>query len=180
MSKTAEDEYEYYYMKVGQSPSIADLHISKLKDYDKVLPKDKLKEITKAIGLAANGVGIGSFVYLRRVFEFLIEEAHKAAKSDSDWKEDEYIKNRMTEKIDLLKHHLPNFLVENRSMYSILSLGIHELDENECLMHFDALKVGIEFILDEKVENQLKKEKIEAANKAYQQEKHKNRTLHWL
>lgn len=159
---------EYNYMKVGQYPSIADLHISKIKEYDKVLPKNKLKEITKAIGLAANGVGIGSFVYLRRVFEYLIDEAYNYAKLDTEWSETEYQKSRMAEKIDLLKNHLPNFLVENRNMYSILSLGIHELQENECLAHFEALKVGIEFILDEKVEQLIKKQKIEEAKKKLQ------------
>ena len=40
-----------------------------IKQYDKELRKPDLKEFTRAIGLAANGVGIGSFVYLRRIFE---------------------------------------------------------------------------------------------------------------
>jgi hypothetical protein len=48
-------------------------------------------------------------------------------------------------------------------MYSILSLGIHELDEQTCLAHFDTLRVGIEIILDEKLEEFRKKEKTEAA-----------------
>ncbi len=55
-----------YLMKFGQYPSVADIHIGQIKQYDKVLSKNLLKEFTRAIGLAANGVGIGSFVYLRR------------------------------------------------------------------------------------------------------------------
>jgi len=154
--------------KIGQHPSIADLHISKIKEYDKVLSNDKLREISKAVGLAANGVGIGSFVYLRRVFEYLIEEAHKLAKNDDNWNEVQYDKNRMTEKINQLKHHLPSFLVENKNLYAILSKGIHELEENECLEYFEAVKVGIELILDEKVDEFNKKKKIEDAKKRIQ------------
>src|SRR5690606_1920928 len=63
-------------MKTVQYPSVADLHISEIKKYNKLLPNERLKEFTRAIGLAANGVGIGSFVYLRRIFEHLISEAY--------------------------------------------------------------------------------------------------------
>jgi hypothetical protein len=48
-------------------------------------------------------------------------------------------------------------------LYSILSLGVHELDEKSCLAHFDTLRVGIEIILDEQLEELKKKEKIEFA-----------------
>jgi succinate dehydrogenase/fumarate reductase flavoprotein subunit len=71
----------------------------------------------------------------------------------------------MDEKIDLLHNYLPSFLVENKSMYSILSLGIHELDEKTCLANFDTLRVAIEIILDEKLDEFRKQEKIKAAKK---------------
>ena len=152
-----------YFMKIGQYPSVADFHISELNKYKKVIPPEKLKEVSKAIGLAANGVGVGSFVYLRRVFEYLIEEAKTNAIADNALEEQAFAKLRMDEKIQALKTHLPEFLVENKQLYSILSVGIHALDENECLLHFDAVKVGIEFILDEKLEIYIKKEKMAAA-----------------
>ncbi len=152
-------------MKIGQFPSVADFHIDEIKQYKKVLSEDKLREITKAIGLAANGVGIGSFVYLRRVFEHLIDEAYKIALSDSAITFDKFQKARMDEKIKLLSDYLPDFLVKNKGMYSILSIGIHALQEEDCLAHFDTLRVGIEIILDEKLEEFKKKEKIEAAKK---------------
>ncbi len=37
-------------------------------------------------------------------------------------------------------------------MYSILSKGIHELSEEECLQYFKLMKIGIELILDEQLE----------------------------
>lgn len=150
--------------KIGQFPSIADFHISHIKKYDKVLSKEKLKEFTRAIGLAANGVGIGSFVYLRRIFEDLIEESHiKATITDDNWNEELYGKQRMADRIELLKSYLPSFLVENKNLYSILSVWIHSLEEEECLAYFETVRVGIELILDERVDEYNKTKKIEDA-----------------
>lgn len=151
--------------KIGQYPSIADFHIYEIKQYDKLLSNDVLKEFTKAIGLAANGVGIGSFVYLRRIFENLILESFEEAKQEGKVKDEALNKSRMDEKIGLLKDYLPSFLVENKSIYSILSKGIHELDENTCLEYFETMKLGIEIILDQKLEKKKQKEKEEEAKK---------------
>ncbi|MDR1699103.1 MAG: hypothetical protein LBR75_04705 [Prevotellaceae bacterium] len=172
--KRYHDEFRFYcyweprekwIIKVGQFPTVADFHITNIKQYKKLLPQEKLNEFTRAIGLSAHGVGIGSFVYLRRIFEYLISQAYEKAKLENTLSETDFSKARMDEKIDVLKSYLPNFLVENKTMYSILSLGIHELDENTCLAHFETLKVGIEIILDEQLDELRKKEKIELAKK---------------
>jgi len=63
----------------------------------------------------------------------------------------------------LLKAELPEFLVENRKLYGILSKGIHSLTEEECLEYFDVVKAGIELILDEKVDHLKKQRKIDDA-----------------
>jgi len=151
--------------KVGQYPSVADFHTYEVKQYRKVLPKEKLREFTKAIGLAANGVGIGSYVYLRRIFEYLIDNVYKEMLSRDEITEEDYKHSRMDERIKLLESGLPGFLVENKSMYSILSIGIHELDEKTCLEHFDSLRVGIEIILDERLEELRRRDKITEARK---------------
>lgn len=152
-------------MKIGQYPSVADFHISEIKKYNKILSKDKQREFTRAIGLAANGVGIGSFVYLRRIFEYLIYETFEECKKQDLINEEDFTKAKMNDKISLLSSHLPNFLVENKHMYSILSKGIHELEEDICLKYFDILRVGIEIILDEKLDEFNKKQKMEEAKK---------------
>jgi hypothetical protein len=152
--------------KIGQFPSIADLSAADTKKYTKALSKEKHKEFSKSIGLFAHGVGIGSFVYLRRIFEDLIEEAHTQAKASPLWDEDNYQKqNSVVNKIVLLKDFLPNFLVKNKTMYGILSKGIHELSEEECLEYFPIMKLGIELILDEKLEKIESQKKIEEATK---------------
>ena len=86
-------------MKIGQYPSVADIHIGQVKQYDKVLDKSILREFTKAIGLAANGVGIGSFVYLRRIFENLVYDAFDEAKREGGLDLELFNKQRMDEKI---------------------------------------------------------------------------------
>lgn len=149
-------------IKVGQYPSIADLNNNDIVKYRKLLNKEKYNELNKAIGLSSHGIGIGSFVYLRRIFEDLIESAF----SKSQLEEEHFRKARMDEKIQLLKDFLPVFLIENKSLYRILSKGIHELSEDECLSMFHIVKVGIELILDEKLEEYEKQKKIEEAKKA--------------
>jgi hypothetical protein len=70
------------------------------------------------------------------------------------------------EKIGLLKEYLPEFLIENKIIHSILSKGIHELSEAQCLEYFDSVKVGIELILDEKLEKLDREAKIKEAKKS--------------
>ncbi|KKL23256.1 hypothetical protein LCGC14_2427220 [marine sediment metagenome] len=41
----------------------------------------------------------------------------------------------------MIKDYLPEFLVENRSLYAILSKGIHALSEDECLQYFETVKI---------------------------------------
>jgi hypothetical protein len=106
---------------------------------------------------------------LRRIFENLIEEAHeKTVVENKEFSNDEYIKAKMDEKIKMVKDYLPEFLVENRSLYSILSKGIHDLTEDECLQYFETVKIGIEQILDEKIIQKEKELKAEKARKAIQ------------
>ena len=152
--------------KIGQHPSFADLHLAEVKKYAGVLSKARLGEFSRAIGLASHDVGIGAYVYLRRTFESLIEEARDLAQKSVNWDDDQYQRARMSEKIVLLKDHLPTFLVEHPQVYALLSKGVHELSEQECLAHFDTLRVGIELMLDEKLQKRERDQKTAAAHAA--------------
>ncbi len=153
--------------KIGQHPSIADLQIQDIKQYHKILGKELSQELTKAIGLSSHGIGVGSYVYLRRVFENLIERAHQEAIVKVEkWDEGEYIQSRMSEKIKILKNLLPQFLVETPALYSVLSKGIHELTEDECNQYFSTIKLCIELILDDWLEKIEREKKIAEAKKA--------------
>jgi hypothetical protein len=155
--------------KIGQYPSYADLNIPQIKHLAPVLSKQDRREFYRAVGLAAHGVGVGSYVYLRRIFENLIEDARKEASAQGHWDDTlqgEYDKSRVKERIQLLKDYLPDFVVEHPEMYALLSKGMHELTEDECLKHFDTLKVAIEIILEQKFAAREKEKRLAAAKKA--------------
>jgi hypothetical protein len=141
--------------KIGQYPSLADIATGNLKNFSRVISKERAREYGKAVGLFAHGIGAGSFVYLRRVFEQEIELARQQAKKLPK----KYPRLRMDEKILALKAVLPEKLVKNRSIYSILSKGIHELSEDECKQYFPAVRAGIDLILEEKLEKILREER---------------------
>jgi hypothetical protein len=88
-------------VKIGQIPSLASLIKGNSNKYRKILG-GQFAEYSKAIGLVSHGIGIGSFVYLRRIFENLIEDAHLRSLQDGTLNEEDYIKSRMNEKIILL------------------------------------------------------------------------------
>lgn len=152
--------------KIGQIPSLADLALPDLRKYRQVLGAERFKELTRAIGLTTHGVGVGAFVYLRRIFESLIDGAHSVASTGQDWDEEAYTRARMDEKIAFLKEHLPEFLVQNRGLYSILSVGVHTLTEAECLAAFPAVRLAIELILDDLLEQHERQVKLKSAAKS--------------
>jgi hypothetical protein len=148
--------------KIGQYPSLATIANDEMRSYRQVLASDDASDLHRAIGLAAHGVGVGSFVYLRRVFERLINSRFTQFKDSEGWGDDDFFPKRMDEKIGLLKDHLPDFLVENKKLYGILSKGVHELSEEDCLDAFEFLKRSTLFILDD---DRRKKEELDSRRK---------------
>ncbi len=149
-------------IKIGQLPSLADIQFAEIsKKYDQLLSEQELKDFKKAIDLAAHGHGAGSFVYLRRIFENLISKAFKTNKATIETSGDDFRKMWMVDKLKLLKNYLPSQLLEMKSVYKILSKGVHELSEQECLKYFPALKLSIELILEQKIEMEAKRKRDE-------------------
>lgn len=148
--------------KIGQSPSPADIAKREIRKYAGTLSEPYYSEFNRAIGLASNKVGIGSFVYLRRILERLVDQTLCQVHADPDTREE--IRNLpMADRVKRLADHLPTFLVENKSVYRILSLGIHQLEEGQCLAAFDVLKSGIELILDQSLEKKEREQKLDSA-----------------
>lgn len=160
--------YQKQLIKIGQYPSLADMAVIKLKAYQKVLSKDDYKDLNRAIGLAAHGVGIGSFVYLRRIFERIIFAAKARAIAEGDAIDEERFNKRMEDRIDILKKYLPQSLVENKQIYGILSLGIHELNEDICLDAFEIIKSGITIMLDEEIRQREEEQNRKTFKKGFQ------------
>lgn len=146
-------------IKVGQHPTLADLSKEDLKKYRK-LNNEIYSELNRAVGLSTHGIGIGSFVYLRRIIEkHIVHPKISELIAEGKIDESQNSKSDFKEKLKLAKEKLPNFLVENSNIYSILSKGIHELDEEECKGYFPILRTAIEIILDEQIEEKEKAKK---------------------
>lgn len=153
--------------KIGQLPSIADLVKPAIQKYRKVLSKEQLANWERAVGLRAHGVGAGSYVYLRRIIEELIEEARASAGGSID--NDAYKKARWPERIKLLANYLPSYLVENAAVYGVLSKGVHELSEADCANYFDVMHTAMELICEDKLIVIERQQKAQAGAKALQQ-----------
>ena len=135
------------FQKIGQYPSIYDLNSNTFIEYKKILGTH-FKELQSAIRLYSNGVGIGSYVYLRRTVEnFVIKPAYENAKFVDGWDEELYQSKKFKGRVVLLKEFLPDFIVENSILYSILSAGIQSLDDEYCLEYFPVLLNCIQNVL---------------------------------
>ena len=160
--------YSYYFdlrsgtlQKVGQLPSMEDIAFSDIEKYRNVLGKAYFSELHRAGGLASYGIGIGSFVYLRRIFERLIYQ-HKEEFDPDETKLPQFSGLRMEEKVSALRTVLPAAVVKNKAAYSILSKGLHELSEAECVKHFPIVRAAIILMLEQ--------DYLEAEKARYEQE----------
>ena len=152
-------------IKIGQYPSMANLDFGRLNKYRKLLSSQDSEELGRAIGLHAHGVGVGSFVYLRRVFERIIKSKAENLIKDRVISEDDFMSLRMNEKIETLKDQLPTFMVEHPQIYSILSKGIHDLEEDECLEQFEIILDSTELIFEQILEEEERKRREKLLSK---------------
>ncbi|TIX16221.1 MAG: short-chain dehydrogenase [Mesorhizobium sp.] len=144
--------------KIGQWPSMETIAASDIEKYRNVLEPEYFSELHRAGGLFSHGIGVGAFVYLRRIFERLIARHH----ADLPEPIEGFATMRMDEKIDALKSVLPAPLVENKAAYGILSKGMHELDEDTCRKHFPVVRAAIIAILEEDLQAREKKKAADA------------------
>lgn len=156
--------FENKMMKIGQYPTYADLEISEIYNFKKILPDIDLKELRRANGLYSNGIGAGSYVYLRRVFERLVESAKDKAIQDGAH-EDKFSGASIEQRIKELKNYLPEFLVNNKQIYGIISKGIHELSDEECLKYYPVMYGAIIMILTEWKEKNDREQQIRQLEK---------------
>lgn len=151
-------------IKVGQYPSVADMTMPEIKKYRGILGK-QYRDYSKAVGLFANGIGIGSYVYLRRIIENLVYDKFSQVAEKVNMPIEEFSSLHFDEKIDTLSAYLPDLLVSNKNLYGIVSKGIHELSEEECLSMFPCIQAGIELILDDILAEREKAKKAKAFEK---------------
>ena len=156
--------------KVGQEPSMADLQMFDIEKYKKVLSSDSFRDFSIALGLYASGVGCGSLLYLRRLYETLIKNAQNKCSKLPEWNEEEYNKRRFNEKIEYLESLGEKIIPDDLSdvkdkIYGWLSKGVHELSEQASKELFPSLKYSIELILDEQIAQKEKEDKLKELKK---------------
>ena len=88
--------------KIGQFPSQAESQLLDTSKYRNVLGKN-YKDYTLGIQLNASGVGAGALVYLRRIFEGLLEESHQRCVELENWDEEIYKGVHVDEKIKMVE-----------------------------------------------------------------------------
>lgn len=138
----------YSCIKVGQYPPHAELVAVQLKVVSKIADSLDMKELRRAAGLISHDAAIGAFVYLRRVFERIIAKAWKNAKESGESLPDPP-PLRMEEKIEALRNHLPDIVVRNAKVYGILSLGLHELTEEQCTRAYPLVEESVIAMLED-------------------------------
>jgi hypothetical protein len=132
-------------IKIGQYPSDRDLLDNNISKTIRKLIKDKetyklcSDYLNKSMILNSEGFGIASVLYLRRVFEYVVN-------STLDYDTTLYIP--MDEKIKN-SEYLPKQFKENKKVYSILSDGVHNLSDEECSNIFKVIYSGMIILLEE-------------------------------
>jgi len=138
-------------LKVGQYPSIADINFGEVMAFAPALGELRTRELNKAIELAGNGAGLGAYIYLKKIFESLLEDAHQIALSDKTWDEAGYLKANISDKVRILATHLPSFTLEHPEHYAILDQDLDDLTDTACIEQFNALKTAVLVITDEQL-----------------------------
>lgn len=110
--------------------------------------------------------GIGSFCYLRRCLENFVKDYTNDLFNERKISEKYNAYSKFKDKINIIKSKLDKDVYDMlKPLYSILSLGIHELKEEECLAFFEQLRGILEILLDERLENINKKKMLQELKK---------------
>jgi|GEM_PF-4268002 len=151
--------------KIGQKPSMADIALGELKAVPGIDKQDR-RELGRALGLFSHDTPLGAFVYLRRVFERMIDRAHERHKG----KHGSFLENwsglRMGERIAALADELPSVVQSNYAVWGLLSKGIHELADDDAEMLFPLVKAVIFEMLGEEERHRQAAIQSEATRKA--------------
>jgi hypothetical protein len=139
-------------IKIGQSPSITDFKLGDLSEFKQGMSIEQRREFVRATNAAAHGFNVAACIYYRRVFESVLLEASKEHMSKHGMDEwPEFKVARTDERIRLVKECLPQFMSEHPQLYGVLSLGVHELSEEQCAAELPMFRKAIELIMRDRV-----------------------------
>ena len=151
-------EGELLARKIGAFPPVEITPGRDILDYLESSHQDYYK---KALMNFYHGYGIGAFAYFRRITEDIIKKVIEeiisldlegADKVNKAW--EDYQKNHaMSTLLDSINPYLPKALLDIgdnplRLLYDTASLGIHELNEDECLDKAQLIDVLLQFVIN--------------------------------
>lgn len=163
-------KYEIFYkdneakkiIKIAQYPSEYDMGSKEYLDKLKAVcgtkeAREMVKFINKALIMESNGLGIPALVYMRRAFERLIAISEDKNK----------LENTGTTMAERIKNNplLPTQIKENTRLYNIISEGIHNETEEECMELFKLIKVGFTILLRKTYEHVQEQKELEELSK---------------
>lgn len=127
--------------KIGQNPSMLTVKGFDFDKYKKFLNKiDAYEDYKKADLCNADHFYVGAYAYLRRIFEKMVV----FYLGDIELKDD-----HMDTKIDAVKDNFdPRVKKMLKNLYGILSISIHELDEEQSKEYYTYLKAVIDMQLE--------------------------------
>lgn len=148
--------------KIAQYPSEYDTGSKEYLDKLKAVcgtkeAREMVKFINKSLIMESNGLGIPALVYMRRAFERLIAISEDKNK----------LENTGTTMAERIKNNplLPIQIKENTRLYNIISEGIHNETEEECMELFKVIKVGFTILLRKTYEHVQEQKELEELSK---------------
>lgn len=132
---------EFIVRKVGQNPSMLTIKGFDFDKYKKQLEEIKAYGDYKKADLSnADHFHVGAFAYLRRIFEKMICQYLENITLED---------NHMDTKIKAVKDRFdPRIQGMLKNLYSVLSISIHELDEDTSKEYYEYLKAIIDMQLE--------------------------------
>lgn len=141
----------------------------------KLLNNDDLKELDKANQCKKLGMNVASFVYMRRIFENMLQRIYEEHKTEITLEDsskkftDLYLKN----KVKYLKPYLPMLMSEKSTsdkyikLYKLLSEGIHKLNEDVCEELYNIINELLLMILEKEMQEKKNKKNLDELEKSF-------------
>ncbi|WP_192346240.1 hypothetical protein [Algoriphagus sp. Y33] len=165
-----EENYYFYAKKIGQDPPFS-INVDGFAK--KILNPENLDLYKKALMNLSSNFGIGAFAYFRRIVEneilhLLTEVAEINTPESMELKkllERHESEHALSQLIDEIFKYLPDSLKglghnPFRLLYGTLSVGIHQLSEDECFEKATSLKFVLEFVLKKIYEEKTEVSKV--------------------
>lgn len=151
--------------KIGQYPSLASKEEHEIQKYKGLnVIKKYYIELVRSVNAYSQHMGIASFVYLRRIYEHMVEKEY--AKLPDTIKKSNASFDEKMKAVDNKMHIIPPELDSQKSkIYSVLSKGIHEYEEDECYELYPAMRTIIILMLENYLSDKESKQQLKEIEK---------------